>query len=57
VDTTNTTGQYSSLKLAASSYPLISYYDGNQGNLSFAMKTGTSWSTVIVDNGGVGRYT
>jgi len=57
VDRTNAVGEFSSLKLDASLNPMISYYDRNRGNLSFAMKNGTTWSTAIVDSGGVGRYT
>ena len=40
VDSTNAVGEFSSLKLDASSHPLISYYDSNGGNLTFAVKNG-----------------
>ncbi len=46
VDSTNAVGEFSSLKLDASSHPLISYYDSNGGNLTFAVKNGDVWTTV-----------
>ena len=56
MDTTTGNGEYSSLKLDNSGHPLISYYDLNIGNLSFATKTGSSWTKVVIDSGGAGRH-
>ena len=56
VDTTNAVGEFTSLKLNLSGQPLISYFDGGE-NLLIAMKTGDSWTKVVVDSGSVGRYT
>ena len=50
------TGNTDSLKLDNSGHPLISYYDLNIGNLSFATKTGNSWTKVVIDSGGAGRH-
>ena len=63
VDTAGDVGAYSSLQLNAGN-PVVSYYDGGQGDLKLATCTGgcagpsPNWVVVTVDStGNVGQYT
>ncbi|HPQ05456.1 MAG TPA: hypothetical protein PKZ88_08340, partial [Methanothermobacter sp.] len=58
VDTTNNTGQYTSIALDTNNYPHISYYESTNGNLKYARWNGTAWEITTVDStGDVGLYT
>lgn len=58
VISTVATGNYPSLALDANDQPRISYYDGADGDLKYAVWTGTAWSIETADStGDVGAYT
>ena len=51
-------GWYTSLALDSNGHPHISYYDYTNGDLKYAIWTGSSWNIESVDtDGNVGRYT
>ncbi|MCL6557832.1 MAG: hypothetical protein K6U74_03335, partial [Firmicutes bacterium] len=49
VDSTGAVGLYTSIKLDASGYPRISYYDSTNGDLKYAYKDGSGWHFETVD--------
>jgi hypothetical protein len=58
VDNTGDAGEYTSMKLASSDNPHISYYDVTNQHLKYAHWDGSSWNIATVDSaGGVGSGT
>jgi len=62
IDSSGTVGQYPSLTLNVSGFPIISYYDNTNFDLKFAISptlTGSgTWSNFTIDSvGNVGQYT
>jgi subtilisin family serine protease len=45
-------GQYPSIVLDASGNPRISYFDQTGGHLYYAVRTGSGWTTTLVDDNG-----
>ena len=57
IDNGANAGQYVSLALNSKNNPGIAYFDGNAGDLKFALWNGSTWHTEIVDSkGSVGLY-
>jgi hypothetical protein len=44
-------GLYTSIAVAADSTPLVSYYDVTHASLRFAIRSGGTWKTMVVDEG------
>lgn len=49
-------GFYTSIAVDQENHPHISYYDSSSGRLKYASYDGSAWTLVVVDSGGVGRY-
>ena len=57
VDTSDSVGYFTSLRLDAAGYPHISYFDAKNADLKYAWYDGTSWHTTTVDSAGdVGQF-
>jgi hypothetical protein len=57
VDSSSDVGFYTSLALDSSDSPHISYFDGLNRELKYAMWNGSSWVSQTVDSGNVGLFT
>ncbi len=56
MDTTGTTGQYTSIAVDPRGNPSISYFDATNKDLRFAYKVGSSWTKETVDTTGIVGY-
>jgi hypothetical protein len=58
VDSTGDVGKWTSIALDGSDRPHVSYYDMTEGDLKYAVWTGSSWDVeVVTSDGDVGEHT